>query len=316
MGRPAIGLLAIVAVVGGWLLTQNLSWHEVTSELPHPWLAQPMGDQQVLPARESIRIATFDVTTFGGDQLESIPLAQMLCRVIEQFDVIALQGIVSEETYIVPTIIDMLRTRGNHFDFAVSERTGRESPKQQFAFIYRADRLLFDRSSAYQVLDPDDLLTHEPFVGSFRTQGVASDRAFTFTLVNTLISPLPLEAERELSALWNVWQAVVADGRNEDDVILLGNLRAGPNQIAGSMSTKDLCLAIVERPTDLTHTHQPINLAISKRATVEFTGRSGVFDLVREFNLSLDQVRQLSQSLPTWAECSLYEGGIKGGISP
>ena len=49
--------------------------------------------------------------------------------------------------------------------------------------------------------------------------------------------------------------------------------------------------------------------------TPEFTGRGGVFDFLREFNLSLEQAEQVSDHLPLWAEFSVYEGGRTGPVA-
>jgi hypothetical protein len=50
-------------------------------------------------------------------------------------------------------------------------------------------------------------------------------------------------------------------------------------------------------------------------ATSEFTGRAGVFDIVREFNLTLDEALEVSDHLPVWAEFSVYEGGQLGRVA-
>jgi hypothetical protein len=50
-------------------------------------------------------------------------------------------------------------------------------------------------------------------------------------------------------------------------------------------------------------------------ATIEFTGRAGVFDLVREFNLTEQQALEVSDHFPIWAEFSAYEGGQPGRVA-
>jgi hypothetical protein len=44
----------------------------------------------------------------------------------------------------------------------------------------------------------------------------------------------------------------------------------------------------------------------------EFTGRSGVIDFLRKFNLSLEQAGQVSEHLPVWSEFFAEEGGYPG----
>jgi hypothetical protein len=52
-----------------------------------------------------------------------------------------------------------------------------------------------------------------------------------------------------------------------------------------------------------------------RRATAEFTGRSGVDDLIREFDLSMREAVETSDHLPVWAEFSVYEGGQAGHVA-
>ena len=64
--------------------------------------------------------------------------------------------------------------------------------------------------------------------------------------------------------------------------------------------------------TNTKGTHTYDNILFNSRATVEFTGRAGVFDLIREFNLTMDQALQISDHFPIWAEFSAIEGGQNG----
>src|SRR5204863_6411769 len=57
------------------------------------------------------------------------------------------------------------------------------------------------------------------------------------------------------------------------------------------------------------------NLVFDRTATQEFLGRSGVFDFLREYNLSEAQAKQVSDHLPVWAEFSIYEGGVPGRVA-
>jgi hypothetical protein len=56
------------------------------------------------------------------------------------------------------------------------------------------------------------------------------------------------------------------------------------------------------------------NILFPLPATVEYTGRSGMVDLVRELGLSGQEAMELSDHWPIWAEFSVYEGGEPGGL--
>ena len=68
-------------------------------------------------------------------------------------------------------------------------------------------------------------------------------------------------------------------------------------------------------PTNTRRTHTLDNILFNRTATVEFMGRAGVVDLVREFNLTQEQALQVSDHLPVWAEFSSYEGGQPGRVA-
>jgi deoxyribonuclease-1-like protein len=51
------------------------------------------------------------------------------------------------------------------------------------------------------------------------------------------------------------------------------------------------------------------NLVFDSRATSEFTGRSGVLDLMVEYGLSKEQALEVSDHFPVWAEFSAFESG-------
>ena len=312
MGRPSVGLLAMLAAAGSWLLLGGAPWRAMSVPLSEtiPAAATWVGGTPVAKTSQAtIRLATLDLHEFGREQVESTDLLDLLGRSLHDFDLVALQHIVSPEPQMVPAIVDHLNAAGGHWDYAVSLPTGREQPRQQFAFLFRPERVMLDRKSLYHVLDPDDVLNHEPYVAAFRAAGVDADTAFTFTVVNTLVSDQFAESRREQQALWNVFQAVRNDGRGEDDVILLGNFGASTTDLSRLLPSTDIAWAVIERPTNVDRDQQSVNLFFSRSATIEFTGRSDVKDLVRDLNLSIDQVKRLSTSLPVWAEFSVYEGG-------
>ena len=72
------------------------------------------------------------------------------------------------------------------------------------------------------VEDPAGRFRYKPLVAAFRVRGPAPAEAFTFTLVDVQTDPKRVAAELDLLAA--VFRAVRDDGRNEDDIILLGDL--------------------------------------------------------------------------------------------
>ena len=73
--------------------------------------------------------------------------------------------------------------------------------------------------------------------------------------------------------------------------------------------------AISGRPTNTRQTEQLDNLVFQLPATAEYRGQSGIFDFMREFNLTMDQALQVSDHLPVWAEFSVLEGGAQPAVA-
>jgi hypothetical protein len=121
-------------------------------------------------------------------------------------------------------------------------------------------------------------------------------------------------AQSELQALPSLVQAVAADGRGEDDIILAGDFSVSAPQL--SMLTSSGMRVLLEGiATDVTGTKQLDNLAFPVANTGEFNGRMGAYDFLRQYNMSLEQALQISEHLPIWAEFSIIEGGRPGQVA-
>ena len=113
----------------------------------------------------------------------------------------------------------------------------------------------------------------------------------------------------------DVLYAVRDDGRGEDDVIIAGDLRAAPGELGDLDRVADITYAVQRVPTTAAGDAAWDNLVLQKSAVVEFTGRGGVVDFLREYNLTLEQALEISEHLPVWAEFSIREGGRAGRVA-
>jgi len=318
--RRFIFLLFVAAfVAGGWFFFNNYR----ISGLDQLGLA-PRGDSPV-PAQEAgvvqqrverqggtIRVASFNIQVFGEKKLAKPRVQNLLAEIVRHFDIVAIQEIRSKQE-IMPRFMDAVNATGRHYDFVVGPRLGRSTSKEQYAFVYDTASIEIDRNALYTVADPDDLLHREPLVGWFRVRGPPPDQAFTFSLVD--IHTDPDETKQELDALADVFRAVRDDGRGEDDVILLGDLNVDDHHLGRLGQLSQIHWAISGVATNTRGNKLYDNIIFSDVATSEYMGRWGVFDMVREFNLTIDEALEISDHMPVWAEFSLYEGGQGGRIA-
>jgi deoxyribonuclease-1-like protein len=315
-------LLIIVAALGGggWMFLQKFKIQGLEQltltrrDATDSSVGQDPGTRlpQVERKAGTIRVASFNIQVFGEKKINKPRERSLLVEIVRQFDVVAIQEIRSKQD-ILPQFVDALNAGGRHYDFVVGPRLGRTTSKEQYAFVYDTASIEIDRSALYTVADPDDLLHREPLVGWFRVRGPPLEQAFTFSLVN--IHTDPDETKQELDALAGVFRAVRDDGRGEDDVILLGDLNVDDHHLGLLGQIPEIHWAISGVATNTRGTKMYDNITFSRIATTEYTGRWGVFDMIREFNLTVDEALEVSDHMPVWAEFNLFEGGQGGRVA-
>jgi endonuclease/exonuclease/phosphatase family metal-dependent hydrolase len=226
---------------------------------------------------------------------------------VRRFDVVAIQEIRTRNDQFLRQFCSLLNTSGRHYDFVIGPRQGTSSSTEQYAFVFDTASIEVDRSKVYTVPVDPPVLHRPPLVAQFRVRGPPADQAFTFKLIN--IHTDPDDTRIELDALDDIYRAVRDDGMGEDDVILLGDLNVDEKQFGELGQVPRITWLISGTPTNTRGTQTYDNLLFQRHATVEFTGRAGVFDVMREFNLSMDEAIKVSDHLPIWAEFTLFENG-------
>ncbi|MBI3469531.1 MAG: endonuclease/exonuclease/phosphatase family protein [Planctomycetes bacterium] len=262
---------------------------------------------------DAIRIASFNIQVFGESKLEKPAIVELLAEIVRSFDVVAIQEVRAQSQDLLPRFLDAVNAKGAHYHYVLGPRLGRTSSKEQYAFIYNMATVELDRESVYTVHDPDDLLHREPLVAGFRVRGPPVEEAFTFTLIN--IHTDPDEVAVEIEALDDVFRAVRDDGRYEDDLILLGDFNADDVRLRAAGGLGSVTAAISGQPTNTRGTDTYDNLLFQPLTTSEFTGRAGVVDLLRAFNLTMERALEISDHCPVWAEFSIREGGRGGRVA-
>jgi deoxyribonuclease-1-like protein len=267
-------------------------------------------------ASATIRIASFNIQVFGVSKLAKPEVMDILAQTVRKFDLMAIQEVRSVTDDVLPRFLQLINSTGRHYDFRIGPRLGRTNSKEQYAFIYDTQTIEVDPNSIYTVSDPENLFQRPPFVASFRARGPPPDQAFTFTLID--IHTEPDEAAAELNALAPVYRAVRNEsaarsgGIAEDDIILLGDLNADERKFGALKQLPNMSWIISGVPTNTRGNKTYDNMLFNRAATTEFTGRFGVLDIMREYNLTLDKALEVSDHFPIWAEFSVYEGGQPG----
>ncbi|ADB17080.1 Endonuclease/exonuclease/phosphatase [Pirellula staleyi DSM 6068] len=303
-----------LALAFGWYFYQQYGGK--LSDLPIPPGLTHLTSTDAPPPRldATIRVATFNIQVFGEDKMADPAAMGVIVEILRQFDVIAIQEIRAVRQDLMPRLVELINAGGKHqYDYCIGPRLGNSVSKEQYAFVFDRTSIEVDRNQLYTVDDPDNLLHREPLVGWFRCRAAEPDKAFTFSLVNVHTDPDIVDYE--LDWLDDVFFAVRDDQRREDDVIMLGDFNVNDKNLRQLGSVPSLVKVVAGVPTNTRGNAQYDNILFAGTSTTEFTGRGGVYDFMREFNLTQEQALQVSDHLPVWAEFSVIEGGAGSEIA-
>lgn len=316
--RKLISLVMMLALgSGGWFASQKLEFDGHggislrTTEAPETGGGAWGGLQKTPPpvqrSGDTVRVASFNIQVFGTSKAGKPQVMEVLANVVRRFDIVAIQEIRTQDPNLLAQFVAQINSAGRHYDYVIGPPQGRTSSTEQYAFVFDTASIEVDREAVYSINDPHSLLHRPPLVAPFRVRGPPPDQAFTFTLIN--IHTDPDETEQELNVLDDVFRVVRNDGRGEDDVILLGDLNVDDRKLGELGEVPGIMWLISGVPTNTRGTKLYDNLLFHRQATAEFAGRAGVFDIMREYNLTMDQALEVSDHLPIWGEFHLYEAG-------
>ncbi len=316
-------LIPVLALtVGGWyFLTQyqieGLDQVQIrpkgASSPGAAWQPASSAAESTFDRSRTIRIATLDPGPLDSYKLQSPQIAARLAELVRQFDVVALQDIRSRDQGLLISLVDLINEADCKYDFVTDPQVGRVPVQRYLAFVFNSQTVAVDRRAVYTVVDPAGRFECQPLAASFAAVGPPAQQAFTFTLVNVLVSAD--RAAVEVPLLDDVFRAVQRDGRGEDDVILLGHVAADRSALEQLERTSSGVWLLGKVPTATRGDSLCDNLFFDRWATVEYTGRCGVIDTMRRFDLALHEAVATSENLPVWAEFSAYEGGVAGVAS-
>jgi deoxyribonuclease-1-like protein len=261
--------------------------------------------------RPTFRLASFDLGQFDDAKQATHRVSDVLNHLFPQFDLIAVQGIRGKNQGVLVRLVEQINAAsGRSFNFATCPTQQRDAVDHYNAFLFDRARLEVDRTTVHFVEDRLGRFRVKPLVGAFRARGPNPAEAFTFTLINVEVDPDNVAAELDLLA--EVYRAVRDDGRNEDDIILLGDLESDDMHLGRLGNLLGVVPLLSNLPTTVRGTELLDNILLDRRATSEFTGRVEVVDMIREFELTKPDATEISEHLPIWAEFSVYEGGQPG----
>ena len=180
-------------------------------------LEQKEGAAEEKPS--TIKIAAFNIQIFGESKRQKDYVMGVLVDIVREFDIVLIQEIRDAEEETAPYFLQWINEiEGPEYRFIRSERLGRTTSKEAYAYFYNSKTVEIIEDSDRVYNDVDDVFEREPYIISFRSGN------FDFTLVG--IHTKPDDAYSEIGNLTFVVLSILSENPDEKDIIVLGDFNA------------------------------------------------------------------------------------------
>ena len=250
-------------------------------------------------SNETMRIGAFNVQVFGVTKAGKPEVMGVLADIIRTYDIIAIQEIRDSSQTALPKLVDLVNSDGSQYQYVVSERLGRTTSKEQYAYLYNSNTVqLIGDPQTYPEPEGTDSFHRQPYIAAF--QAINGN----YDAVLMVIHTDPDEATEEINALSDVMNYTQLLYPKEGDFILMGDLNADGSYFKdGSSSSLDGYYWLIDNSQDTTtkstnYTYDRIILT----DTSDLYGQFGVHRFDLEYNLTEEQTVAESDHYPVFAE--------------
>lgn len=294
MGRAAAAFVALVALALGGCAPRPA---EIAGPAP---IATPC-EEGAAPAPlsdDTIRLATFNIQTFGRTKRDKPEVMAVLVDVVRRYDLVAVQEIKDVRGETPGAFLHALNEAEEaRYDMVVSPRSGATasaSASEQYAYYYDTTTVAaLDEGALYP--DPDDAFVREPWVARF---GAVGGR-FTFVLLN--VHTRPDAAVEEIGALHDAVVWARQRYPEEDDFIALGDFNAScdyasPGALDALTFRSEAYNWLIPDEADTNLAARPCaydRIVVTPGANGDFTGQWGVDRAFAD--------KAVSDHFPVWA---------------
>ncbi|KAK6480520.1 deoxyribonuclease gamma-like [Huso huso] len=174
----------------------------------------------------ALKICSFNIRSFGEAKTAKPEIMDVIVKIISRCDVMLIMEIKDSHSRALPRLMTQLNSQFNsrkeEYGFIISDRLGRKTYKEQYAFIYR--QKLVSVKALYQYPDQqrgdEDVFSREPFVVWFKSPKTAIQE-FTIIPLHTT----PENSVREIDELYDVYMDVKQRWKSEN-FIFMGDFNA------------------------------------------------------------------------------------------
>jgi endonuclease/exonuclease/phosphatase family metal-dependent hydrolase len=253
---------------------------------------------------ETIKIAAFNIQVFGRSKRQKEDVMDVLTSIVREFDLILIQEIRDSSEETIPIFLQKINDlEGAKYQYIRSERLGRSTSKEAYAYIYNTENIEFIDESDYVYDDIYDVFEREPYIASFVSGN------FDFTIIGIHIKPD--DAYSEMGNLTNVVNSILSENPNELDTIIMGDFNADgtyfdETDLTNPLKSSDFYWVITNDIDTMTKTDYSYDRIVLFNATydheyVEDSASVFEFDIEYDiFNQTL--VWEVSDHYPVYAE--------------
>jgi endonuclease/exonuclease/phosphatase family metal-dependent hydrolase len=247
---------------------------------------------------DSLRIGAFNVQVFGVTKASKSEVMNVLEDIIRTYDVIAIQEIRDSSQTSLPALVELVNSDGSQYNYVVSERLGRTTSKEQYAYIYNTQTVSITDAYTYPEPNGTDPFHRQPYIASIE----ALQGNFDATLM--VIHTDPDEATEEINGLDEVLSYAQSQNPDEKDFIIMGDLNADGSYFdEDGTSDLDAYYWVIDDSQDTTtkstdYTYDRIILTDNS----DLTGDSGVFRYDLIYGLDEELTTGVSDHYPIYAE--------------
>nr|XP_020655548.1 deoxyribonuclease gamma [Pogona vitticeps] len=182
-----------------------------------------------LHAAFGLKICSFNVRSFGEAKRTRPEILDIIVEIMSRCDVMLLMEIKDNSNRMCPFLLEKLNSHSREkYSYVASERLGRKSYKEQYAFFYKPKLVSVKQTYQYPDLQPgdEDALSREPFVVWFYSPKTVAKEFVIIPLHTT-----PEMAVREIDELYDVYLNVRQRWTSEN-FIFMGDFNAGCGYVA------------------------------------------------------------------------------------
>jgi deoxyribonuclease-1-like protein len=258
------------AVIDNFPIYPNKQPESVAITSPEP-TSTPQLSSSVI-TNDTIKVGAFNLQIFGTTKTGKPEVMDVLSKTIRNFDIVAVQEIRDASQTALPALRNSVNDlAGPKYDFVVSDRLGRTTSKEQYAYFYNTQTIQ-QIGNPYTYPDSNDLFQREPYVAEFK----ARNGKFDFVLIT--IHTDPNTATEEINDLPAVVENAKGRYQGEDDFIILGDLNADCdyfNENSGSPLRSSDYLWVINNSIDTTTKSTACTydrIILTSQAKTDFTG--------------------------------------------